>query len=197
MITFSRRCFSISDRISRTAAAFLSDRCHSSLAIFSCRASASGAEVIIATPDPNVGLFAQTERAQRQHLPVGLAKQLEARMRQRVRHDADLDADRLVLHQRDEMLGLRPRQCAALAPDLLRQAEPADQAVAQEMLHLDRRDQIDDAGLAPAVSVLALAQHRGELVDLIERALAARQPVGNALPQDVAERLSKASEASR
>src|SRR4051812_47986859 len=42
--------FSISERITRTAAAFLSERCHSSLAIFSCRASASGADVIIATP---------------------------------------------------------------------------------------------------------------------------------------------------
>ena len=36
--------------------------------------------------------------------------------------------------------------------------------------------------------LLALAQHRGDLVDLIERALAAGQRVGNALPQDVAER---------
>jgi len=41
---------SISERITRTAAAFLSERCHSSLAIFSCSARASGADVIIATP---------------------------------------------------------------------------------------------------------------------------------------------------
>src|SRR5215510_1615474 len=41
---------SISIRISRTAAAPLSALCQSSLAIFSCSANASGAEVIIATP---------------------------------------------------------------------------------------------------------------------------------------------------
>ena len=57
------------------------------------------------------------------------------------------------------------------------------------MLHLDRGDEVHDAGLAPAVIVLTLTEHRGEFVDLIERALAARQPVGNAFPQDVAERL--------
>src|SRR5215510_3359979 len=46
---------SISVRISRTAAAPLSARCQSSLAIFSCSASASGAEVIIATPTRMLG----------------------------------------------------------------------------------------------------------------------------------------------
>ncbi len=63
------------------------------------------------------------------------------------------------------------------------------QTVLQEVLHLDRRDEVDDAGLAPAVGVLALAQHRDDLVDLIERALASGQGVRDAFPQDVAEGL--------
>src|SRR5215471_17980347 len=45
--------------------------------------------------NPDVGLLAEPERTERQHLPVRLAKKLKARVRQRVRHDADLYPDRL------------------------------------------------------------------------------------------------------
>src|SRR5262249_18963011 len=136
--------------------------------------------------DADIGLLAEPERTERQHLAVRLAKKLKARVRQGVWHDADLHSDRLVLHERDEMLGLCARQRAPFAPYLFRQAEAADQAVFQKVLHLDRRDEIDDAGLAPAVGVLALAQHRDDLIHLIERALAARQRGGEALPQNLA-----------
>jgi hypothetical protein len=88
---------------------------------------------------------------------------------------------------RGGLLPRTPPPPPPLAADLVRQPEAADQAVAEEVLHLDRRDQVDDAGRPPAVLLLALVQHRGNLVDLIERALAAGQAVGDAFAQDVAE----------
>ena len=122
-----------------TAAGPFRARRQRSFAIFSCSASASGADVIIATPTRMFGSSPSRNGREREHMPVGLAENLEARMRQRVGHDADLHADRLVRHQRGEMLGLGARQRAALGPQLSGQIEAADQAVAQEALHLGGR----------------------------------------------------------
>ena len=138
--------------------------------------------------DADIRLLAQAKRAQRQDLPVGLTENLEAGVRQGVEHDADLHADRLVLHQRGEMLGFGAGQCAALAAQLFRQIVAADQAVAQKALHLGSGDQVDDRGPAPAIGFLALVQHRHQLVDLGERPLAGLHRFGHRLAQDVAER---------
>ena len=109
-------------------------------------------------------------------------------MRHGVEYDADLHADRFVLHQRGEMLGFGAGQCAALAAEFFRQVVAADQAVAQKTLHLGCGDQIDDRWPAPAVSFLALVQHRHQLVDLGKCSFAGLHRFGHRLAQDVAER---------
>src|SRR5207302_162394 len=76
--------------------------------------------------DTNVGLLAEAERAERQNAPVGLTENLEARMRQRIEHDADLHADRLVGHQRSEVFGLSAGEAAALRAHPFAQIEPSD-----------------------------------------------------------------------
>ncbi len=86
------------------------------------------------------------------------------------------------------MLGLGARERAPLGERRLRQIVAAGEAVAQEALHLGGRDQVDDAGLALAVAVLTLAQHSHQFVDLLERALAVVELVGNVLAQHLLER---------
>src|SRR5262249_46903535 len=66
--------------------------------------------------DPDIRLLAESEWAERQNPPVGLPKNLEARVRQGIEHDADLHADRFLLHQRSEMLRLGAGQPPAFAP---------------------------------------------------------------------------------
>ena len=156
----------------RTAAGPLSALFHRSRAIFSCSASASGADVIIATPTRMLGSSPRRNGLSARILPVGLPENLKAGVRQRVEHDADLHADRLVLHQRNEMLGLGAGKRTALAAQFFRQVEPADQAVAQKALHLGCGDQIDDCRLPPPICLLALAQHLHQLADLRQRMVA-------------------------
>ena len=100
-------------------------------------------------------------------MPVGLAKDLKTCVRQRVRHDADLHADRLVGHEGCEMLGLGAGERAALAACRFRQVEAADQSVVQKALHFGGRDQVDDARCSAAEAFLALAQNHHDLSDLI------------------------------
>src|SRR6516165_2080125 len=72
----------------------------------------------------DVRLLAQAKGGERQDLAVGLAEQLEARVRQRVRHDADLHPDGLVLDQRQKVLSLGARERAPLAPHVLGKPQP-------------------------------------------------------------------------
>src|SRR5438874_4854343 len=139
-------------------------------------------------PDANIGFLPEPEWGERQHLAVGLAENLEARMRQRVGYDPDLYTDRLVGHQRGEVLGLRARAGAPLRTGLCVEIEAADQAVAQETVHLGRGNEVDDAGLALAIARLALAQHTHQLANLFERAFAALDLVGDALAQHLFQR---------
>src|SRR2546423_11758809 len=120
-------------------------------------------------------------------MPIGLTEDLKSRMRQRIRHDADLDADWLVGHQAGEMLRLGAREFAARGARLLRQIEACCEPVAEEALHLGGGDEIDDGRLASAKALFAQPQHRYHLLDLFERALAAFELVGNALAQDALE----------
>src|SRR6516165_1890370 len=82
----------------------------------------------------DIRLFAEAKWTERQDLPVGLTENLKTGVRQRVEHDADLHADRLVLHQRDEMLGFGAREPAAFPSHWLGKIEAANQTVAQEEL---------------------------------------------------------------
>ena len=106
------RLFFIIFRMKATAAGPFRAPRQRSFAIFSCSASASGADVIIATPTRMFGSSPRRNGLSASTWRSGWRKILKARVRQRVRHDADLDADRFVLHQCGKC---RPRRAPARA----------------------------------------------------------------------------------
>src|SRR5258708_19417589 len=74
-------------------------------------------------------MLAEPERADRQDLPVRLAEDLEARMRQDVGDDADLHAERLVLDDTWEVSRLLAPEGPPLVAQLFGQRVPSPGAV--------------------------------------------------------------------
>ena len=78
--------------------------------------------------DPYIGLRAEAKRAQREHLPIGLAKNLKTRMRQRVGNDADLDTHRLLFDHTQKVFKLLAGEGTPRATNALGQIVATDQA---------------------------------------------------------------------
>src|SRR5882724_6143275 len=170
----------MSSRMNATAAWPFRARCHSSLAIFSCSASASGADVIIATPIRTFGSSPSRNGESASIWRSGwrkIWKPVCGRVSGTIPICTPIGSS-----------AIRAVKCSAFGQHLGGQIEAADEAVAYKALHLGGRDQVDDARLATAVAFLALAQHIHDLVHLRERALAALEFVRNVLAQHLLER---------
>ncbi len=174
-------------RRKRAAATPLSARCHMPSACFWCSASASGADVIMATPTRTLGSSPRRNGLSARSWRSGWRKIWKLVCGQRLGHDADLHADRFVLHDAGEVLDLGARQRAAFALGLLRKIETADETVDQEARDLGGRDQIDDRGLAPAIGFLAALEHGEDLVDIGFGTRAIAGAFGDALLQELAQ----------
>ena len=124
-------------------------------------------------------------------MAVRLAKNLEAGVRQRVGHDADLHADRVLLDRADEVVHLGARVALTLAALPRRQVEPPGEPVGEEALDLGGGDQIHDRRAPRAVLALPLAQDRHDALDVGERAFAVVHLVWNAFAQDLGEPVVK------
>ena len=70
-------------------------------------------------------------------------------MRQRIGHDPDLNADRLVLDLRCKMLDLGPGDRPPLGEDGLREPGAADETRPEEPFDLERGNEADDRGESP------------------------------------------------
>jgi hypothetical protein len=92
----------------------------------------------------NVRMLAQAKRADRKDLPVGLAEDLKSRMGKDIRDDPDLDAERFLLDDLGEMRDFRAREGAALFADFFRKVASSDEAVTQEAVDIEARDEIHD-----------------------------------------------------
>ena len=79
-------------------------------------------------------------------------------MRQGVRNEPDLNVDRLLLHQPQQMLDLGTRMRAALAALAFGQVEAAGQPVLQQSTDFRSREKIDDAGRRCAIGRPCAAQ---------------------------------------
>ena len=154
----------------------------------SCSASASGAEVIIATPTRMLGCSPSRNGDS--------ARMWRSGWRKIWKLACGSVSGTMPICTPIGSSAISAVKCSASArasarrsfERRLRQVVAADQAVAQEALHLGRRDQVDDAGLALAVAFLALAQHAHQLVDLRQRALAAFVAFRDVLAQHVRQR---------
>ena len=135
----------------------------------------------------DIGLFAQPKRAEREDLAIGLAEDLKAVMGQRAGHDADLDADRLVLHQRTKMLGLGAGAGAPVALDGVGKIGAAHQTVAQRSLDLGPRNQIQNSGPALPVVFLTPVQDGNQLRHLVAGATRVLDLVGDGFHQHLFE----------
>src|SRR5690348_6121260 len=117
--------------------------------------------------DADIRMLPQAEGNDRQHLAIGLAENLEAGLGQRIGNDTDLDINRRLFEQRDEVLYLSFGIAAPFPACLLRKIELPRKTVDQKATNFGGGDKVDDRRTSFAIGPFALREDRHDPLHIL------------------------------